>query len=142
MPAHLGFARSGVNVTLYPGEPWAFIQDPTGPVWRDAERRGSRMQLQSRRYVGVRSGALLSSIRKNVGPFRKTAVRVDLLAGGGPVKWARVHHDGSAPHEIRARRGRALRFVVGGRVMFRTRVWHPGTRGTYYLTRALPYGAR
>lgn len=142
MPARLSFSTRGMRVRLYPGEPGLFIQDPTGPVMRDAERRGTRMQLQSRRYVGVRSGALLSTIRKDVAPFRKTAIRVDLLAGGGPVKWALMHHDGTAPHEIRPNRRRALRFVVGGRVMFRTRVWHPGTRGTYYLTRALPYGAR
>lgn len=130
-----------VTVTLYPGEPYLFITDPTGPVARDMERRGTRMQAASRRLVGVRTGALFSTIRKQVG-FTRTAVYVDVLAGGGGVNYAMLHHDPTRPHEIRARRRQVLRFVVGGRVVFRRRVWHPGTRGTQFLTKALPFGAR
>lgn len=130
-----------VRVKLYPGEPGLFITDPDGPVARDMERRGVRMQLQSRRLVRVRSGRLLSTIRKRIS-FGKAVVHMDILAGGGGVNYAMLEEEGSVPHEIRARRKKSLRFVVAGRVVFRQRVWHPGTTGTHFLTKALPYGAR
>lgn len=46
-------------------------------------------------------------------------------------------HDGSPRHEIRPRRGRYLRFTVGGRVVFARVVNHPGYRGDPFLTNAL-----
>jgi hypothetical protein len=142
MPARIAMSRAGITVRLYPGEPWLWLQDPTGPVVRDAERRGLRMQTASRRFVGVRSGTLHATIRKQASFRRRSAVHMDLMAGGRGARYVMAHHDGTAPHEIRARRRQSLRFVVGGRVMFRRRVWHPGTRGTRFLTRALPFGAR
>ena len=42
---------------------------------------------------------------------------------------------GTAPHVIEARPGKALRFVIGGQVVFAKRVNHPGNA-------ANPYGAR
>jgi hypothetical protein len=130
-----------VSIRLYPGEPHAFVVDPDGPVAADMIRRGTRMQLVSRRIVRVRSGRLLSTIRKRIG-FNRRGVYIDVLAGGGGVNYAVIENDGSVPHEIAARKRKALRFVVGGRVVFRTRVWHPGTTGSGFLTKALPYGAR
>jgi len=35
---------------------------------------------------------------------------------------------GTRPHKIRARKARALRFAVGGKVLFRKSVNHPGTK--------------
>lgn len=52
------------------------------------------------------------------------------------VAYAEYVHDGTRPHVIRAR-GRALRFVVGGRVVYARSVQHPGTRARPFLTRAL-----
>jgi len=42
--------------------------------------------------------------------------------------YARFLEFGTRPHEIRPRRARALRFVVGGRTVFASRVEHPGVR--------------
>jgi hypothetical protein len=48
--------------------------------------------------------------------------------------------EGTPAHEIRARRARALRFEAGGQILFRKRVWHPGTRANNFLARALRLG--
>lgn len=43
---------------------------------------------------------------------------------------------GTAPHEIRPKNAKALRFTVGGQVVFARVVHHPGTRPSYYVARA------
>lgn len=48
--------------------------------------------------------------------------------------------DGTRPHLIRPRRARALRFTVGGDVVFSKLVRHPGTRPNNFLARALRIG--
>ncbi|MYR64411.1 hypothetical protein GTY54_52110 [Streptomyces sp. SID625] len=48
--------------------------------------------------------------------------------------------EGTRPHLIRARRGKALRFEVDGQVVFATVVRHPGTRPNNFLGRALRLG--
>lgn len=53
------------------------------------------------------------------------------------VAYAQYVHDGTRPHVIRPRRRQALRFVVGGRVVYAKVVHHPGTRARPFLTRAL-----
>lgn len=46
-------------------------------------------------------------------------------------------NDGTRPHVIRPRNAQALRFRVGGRVVFARVVHHPGTRARPFLDRAL-----
>lgn len=52
------------------------------------------------------------------------------------AKYAAAVHDGSGPHIIRARKKRALRFEVGGKVVFARSVRHPGTRPRPWLVEA------
>lgn len=56
---------------------------------------------------------------------------------GSDVEYAEMVHDGTRPHIIRPRRKRALRFRVGGRVVYAKFVRHPGTRARPFLDRAL-----
>ena len=128
---------TGTNVHLYPGEPDLYINDPDGPVTRDLDRRMLRAQLGARRMVRVRTGKLLSSIRKNRG-FTGKKPYVEVIAGGRNVQYARFENDGTRPHIIKARRKKALRFVQGGQIRFAKQVHHPGTRGSHFLDRALP----
>jgi len=44
---------------------------------------------------------------------------------------------GTRPHMIFPRRARVLRFEVGGRTVFARYVHHPGTRGRFFMRRAL-----
>lgn len=46
-------------------------------------------------------------------------------------------NDGTRPHIIRPRRAQALRFRMGGRIVFAKLVHHPGTRARPFLDRAL-----
>ncbi|MFJ1695654.1 hypothetical protein ACIOHC_10965 [Streptomyces sp. NPDC088252] len=48
--------------------------------------------------------------------------------------------DGTRPHVIRPRRAQALRFTVGGRVVYAAYARHPGTRPNNFLARALREG--
>jgi hypothetical protein len=53
---------------------------------------------------------------------------------------ARLVLDGTRPHLIRPRRAKALRFEVGGDVVFTKLVRHPGTQPNNFLARALRLG--
>ncbi|MFF1965434.1 hypothetical protein ACFVW5_17835 [Streptomyces sp. NPDC058232] len=48
--------------------------------------------------------------------------------------------DGTRPHVIRPRRAKALRFEIGGRVVYAAYVRHPGTKPNNFLKRALREG--
>lgn len=56
---------------------------------------------------------------------------------GTSVKYALVQNDGSDPYEIFPRNARALRFTVGGSVIFAKRVSHPGIRGKQYIEKSI-----
>lgn len=70
------------------------------------------------------------------------ASRVVRTSGGrlirvfNPLRYAAAIDTGSKRHVIEARRRKALRFMVGGRLVFRRRVMHPGTRPYKFLFRA------
>lgn len=53
------------------------------------------------------------------------------------VDYAEMVHDGTRPHIIRPRNAQALRFNVGGRIVYAKVVHHPGTRARPFLDRAL-----
>lgn len=103
----------------------------------DLDRRATRVLRAARRNVGKDTGTLAASGRKQPG-VRATGQYVDVIFGiPGRTHYNMYHHDGTPPHVIRPRRKKALRYMVGGRVVFARRVNHPGTRGTRYLERAL-----
>lgn len=56
---------------------------------------------------------------------------------GSNVEYAAYVNDGTRPHIIRPRNARALRFMVGGQVVYARVVHHPGTRANPFLDRAL-----
>ena len=51
--------------------------------------------------------------------------------------YAPMVNDGTRPHIIRPKRAQALRFRVGGRVVYARVVRHPGTKARPFLDRAL-----
>ena len=52
------------------------------------------------------------------------------------AKYAAAVHDGTSPHMITARRGKALKFTAGGRTVYARSVRHPGTRPRRWMTTA------
>lgn len=108
-----------------------------GPVGRELDRLSQLVLDEARRLVPVRTGTLLASIRREsgigpLGPYR------DVTAGvPGLTDYLGYVIDGTPPHVIRPSRRKALRFISGGRVVFSTRVSHPGTRPNPFLTRSL-----
>jgi len=69
-----------------------------------------------------RTGALQASIRDEPAGRGRAAV-------GPTAKYGAIHEFGgrTGPHTISARKAKALRFMVGGKVIYRKSVQHPGS---------------
>lgn len=137
---------TGSTVKLYPGEPKNFVY--TEPSIRDDlhRRMKNRVLPAAKRMVGVDTGRLRANTREQSGVLGGVGPFSQVVSGwtgtqGGARSYVMPHHDGTPPHVIRARRAKTLRFVWRGQVVFRRQVRHPGTRGTKFLTRALPLAA-
>jgi hypothetical protein len=75
----------------------------------------------------LRAGGRMKMVMRSRGP---TGI-VEYIA-----RYAAAVHDGSAPHIIKARKKKALRFVMDGEVVFAKSVRHPGTRPRPFLAKA------
>lgn len=135
--ASLGGARTNVLVPKEWVRAWLITDQD---IRRDLDRRGTRIERAAGRMVRKRTGLLRSTIRKQPGNTA-TYPYIDVVAGNRKTRYLGFEHDGTAPHVIRPKRRKALRFQAGGVVVFATKVNHPGTQGSHFLTRALPYGA-
>lgn len=113
-----------------------------GAVERDAQlimaRKAAsltrRISAQAKADVPVLTGNLGRSIEEDplqvVGMTVKTGVTAT-------ANYAAAVHDGTRPHIIRPRHGRALKFQMGGRTIFASSVNHPGTRPRPFLKNAM-----
>lgn len=126
-----------------------FMRSPAGPVFREMVLAGELVKVEAKRLVGVyrprpyegrarqrrRPGTLRDSIVKRVGIERDMPV----VYVGSADKIALLHHEGTVPHTIVPRTAPLLVFWWdrAGRVVYRRRVSHPGTRPNRYLTNAL-----
>ena len=126
-----------VKVTLYPGEPYLWLNSYDSGLPQELDRRMFKVQVGAEQRVRVRTGTLLATIRRNSSQWRRLPA-VEVAAGRARMRYTMFEHDGTAPHIIVARRRKALRFVLNGQTVFRRRVRHPGTQGTFFLTRSLP----
>lgn len=89
------------------------------------------IQMAAKRQVGVKTGALRSSIK--ISHFMApggAAVRV-----GSNLHYAYLHHEGTRPHLIVPKDpDGVLIFRKGARVIKTERVMHPGTKPNRYLS--------
>lgn len=98
-------------------------------------REASRQVVNRAKVLApVRTGRLRSSIRAE--PPRIFSLRGSVTVGSD-LEYAAMVNDGTRPHIIRPRARQALRFEVGGRIVFAKVVRHPGTRANPFLDRAL-----
>lgn len=74
----------------------------------------------------VRTG----NLRRTIHLGSLSASHVDTVAS---AKYARAVEYGTGPHIIVPRRRKVLRFSVGGRVVYTTRVRHPGTAARPFM---------
>lgn len=105
-------------------------KSPTGMTGRHLGRLGARLRLLARAQVGVKTGALKSSINYRV---VRNGRGLHVIIGSDN-KIALMHHKGTRPHIIMPRRAQTLRFYSRGRIVYAQIVRHPGTKPNEYLT--------
>lgn len=128
----------------------AFMRSPNGPLYRKMAKAALVVKEGAKRQVGVykppdaysasnrarRPGTLRDSIVSRV--IEHDGLPLWVVGSDDPI--AKIHHEGTEPHEIWARRAPFLVFYwpkAGGVVHFRM-VHHPGTKPNHYLTDQLP----
>lgn len=109
------------------------IREDANKLARAEVKRGGRKVLnRSAILCPVDTGRLRAAGRIKLKELSRGPVAVVEY----PVSYAAAVHDGTRPHIIRARRGKALRFMVDGQFVFATAVRHPGTQPAPFLRRA------
>lgn len=132
------------------------LDSEDGPAMRFAATIAVRVRDRSKELVGV-------SDERETGDPRHLRDAINMRVGvdekgpmwlvGSDLPHTLVHHEGSAPHEIRARNARALAFrwgktrntgrfrVLGAAYAYFKKVQHPGTAPNPFLTQALAESA-
>jgi hypothetical protein len=110
-----------------------FLNAPGGEVGEYLRKKGNQITVLAKSYVGVRTGALRSSIHMR----HARDTRGQYVMIGSPLKHARMHHEGTKPHMIYPNKAKKLRFVSRGQVVYASAVRHPGTKANKYLVKAL-----
>lgn len=100
----------------------------------ELENTGRRVVNRAKVLCPVDTGRLRASIR---GSTSRTWTLRPQFTVSSNVDYAPMVHDGTRPHTIRPRTKQALKFTVGGQVVFARVVHHPGTRARPFLDRAL-----
>lgn len=105
-----------------------------GASLRELERTGQRVVNRAKILCPVDTGRLRASIK---GRANRTWTLRPQFTVSSNVDYASMVQDGTRPHIIRPRTKQALKFTVGGQVVFAKVVHHPGTRARPFLDRAL-----
>lgn len=122
-----------VRVTLDQGKLGRLLRARNGLARRNLQKRVDRVADYARQEAPGSMGRYIS-----------TEV-IETPRGLQGIIWCdhpkvRFVLDGTRPHIIVPRRAKALRFTVGGDVVFARRVRHPGTQPNDFLGRALRRG--
>lgn len=109
-----------------------------GAVDRQNELSVNRIQQQiSGPLLRVRTGHLRESIQQTdaiVGDgVVRSSVGSNVRSGGASLAYAAPLEFGSRPHLIRPKNGKALRFIMGGKLIFAKEVHHPGNKAYSYI---------
>jgi hypothetical protein len=106
------------------------LNSPEGDVGKYLAKKGRLITAAAKAQVGVRTGALRSSIHmRHLRDSRGQYVKI-----GSNLDYALLHHQGTKPHVIRPDRAKVLRFVRGSTIIYATSVMHPGTKANRYLS--------
>lgn len=105
-----------------------------GASLRELENTGRRVVNRAKILCPVDTGRLRASIK---GRASRTWTLRPQYTVSTNVDYASMVQNGTRPHIIRPRTKQALKFNVGGQVVFAKVVHHPGTRARPFLDRAL-----
>jgi len=109
------------------------LRGPGGLVYNDIQKRTRRANTFAKAQVGKDTRELYRSIS-----YRITAGSGNVLGVvSANNKIALMHHNGTRPHIIAARRAQTLRFKSRGKIVYAKVVRHPGTRPNRFLTDSL-----
>lgn len=106
------------------------FNNPDGMVGRYLANKGRKLEVLAKAQVGVRTGALRSSIHMR----HSRDPRGQYVMVGSRLNYALMHHEGTKPHLIVANNAKVLRFVKGSSIVYAHSVMHPGTRANRYLS--------
>lgn len=106
-----------------------------GLLVRAVARLSRRIEANASQRAPVDTGNMRRMIRQD--PITVSADGRRVFGGvTSHANYSRFVHDGTAPHVIRPRRAKALRFQIGGRTVFAAKVNHPATRARPFLLNA------
>lgn len=118
----------------------AWLMSSDGPVRLYLDAKAAPVFAKMVIDCPKRTARLVGTARRNRGETAK-GPHVDVLIGHQRMTpYLGYLLNGTPAHAIAARHTRPnphLRFVVGGRVVFAKRVWHPGTKGHDFVTGSL-----
>jgi hypothetical protein len=110
------------------------FHDTDGLLGHWMEERAIYLMLLAQSQVGVKTGALRTSMRWSLSHDPMGLV----ATVGSELDYALLHHEGTRPHAIFPRTKSTLRFVKDGKIVYAKMVNHPGTQPNRYLTDNLP----
>ena len=110
-----------------------------GAINRTLRRIGRLMIPTLKGQTPVRTGKLKSTTIFQIQGAPDTQILEIRQGARSPegVFYGELVRRGTAPHVIVPRKAKALRFMIGGEVVFAKRVNHPGTKANPYHVRAL-----
>ena len=115
----------------------SLFQDVDGPVGKLLDKKSRAVLQEAQRTVPVRTGRLLATLRREYGIGARGPYWSIHAGLEGLTPYLGFIMNGTAPHTIRPRRRKALRFIGRGGVVFAKVVHHPGTRARPFLQKAL-----
>ncbi|MFJ1459741.1 hypothetical protein [Nocardia sp. N2S4-5] len=104
-----------------------------GIMTRQVARLARRITNRGSQNAPVDTGNMRRQIVTDPITFTPGHVHGGVTSRANYSRWV---HDGTAPHIIRPRNTKALRFTVDGRTVFARYVNHPGTRARPFLVNA------
>jgi hypothetical protein len=106
------------------------VHDPDEMVGRYLTFTAAKLKILAKAQAGVKTGALRSSINYRI--VKGGGGLVALIGSDNHIAF--MHHEGTRPHIIAARRAQTLRFYSRGKIRYAKVVRHPGTKPNRYLT--------
>jgi hypothetical protein len=126
----MSYQVTKVDFVPYPTQWRHFRSNKNGVIGSHIHKKGKRLLVLARQDAPVGSGndgypyvggKLKSSMYMHYSSLWNPEVVV-----GASARYAYFVHEGTKPHTIRAKKGKALRFMHKGKIVYAHKVNHPG----------------